>query len=373
MDFEDEDDAVFSAFDIDAAVMQHREKCTSTPIDSNAEKENILQSKRQVGEDTATKQEEEERLKRRQSDEFTKLTGCTVRELKTTLADYFGHDEFRTGQQEIVTGIMSGRDCAVFWATGSGKSVCYQLPALHLRKTVLVVSPLISLMEDQVKTLNAKSGRGRTIATFLGTGQTDSTVERRAFEGEFWLLYASPEKCLQEGFLSKLVELHRRGRLAMIAVDEAHCVSQWGHDFRPEYSQLHCLRERVPAVPIMVLTATAVPAVQRDIASQLKMKDPLIATQSFDRVNLTIQVHRKQTIAQSLLPLAKLMATEARSSTIVYVPTIKECETVEQYLADYLHTAGKVVMRYTGACMSRCCPHKVKYRGLGKSNEGERG
>lgn len=220
----------------------------------------------------------------------TSPSDVTEEALENTLQQYFGHATFRSGQVEVLQAILSGRDAAVFWATGSGKSMCYQIPALFTGKTSLVVSPLISLMQDQVNKLNGLSAE--PLATFLGSAQVNPSEEMAALAGKYRLVYVTPEKLLSGGFLNDVSRMN----LACIAIDESHCVSEWGHDFRSDYRQLHQIRSHpsLSNVPIVALTATAVPRVQNDILKSLNLRNPLIALQSFDRTNLKIEIHKRR-------------------------------------------------------------------------------
>jgi ATP-dependent DNA helicase RecQ/Werner syndrome ATP-dependent helicase len=253
--------------------------------------------------------------------------------LTQTLQKYFGYSNFRSGQLEVIQASLEQRDVGVFWATGSGKSLCYQIPALHTGHIAVVVSPLISLMEDQVHKLNGLSEQ--PLATFLGSGQVDVSMEDRALDGQFPLVYVTPEKLLSINFLDRLAHLHKnKNRLSVIAIDESHCVSEWGHDFRPEYRKLHLIRSHggLDDVPIMALTATAIPRVQQDIVTNLALREPHIDRQSFDRDNLQITVQRKKTggIPANMRPLLSKLAD--RASTIIYVPTRDQVEEVCSYL-----------------------------------------
>ena len=182
------------------------------------------------------------------------------------LKRYFGYDSFRENQQEIITHVLAGNDALVLMPTGGGKSLCYQIPALVLEGTTVVISPLISLMKDQVEALRANGIAAEALNS--GNDSTDDLmIRRRCVAGEVKLLYISPERALAESdnLLSHM-------KLALLAVDEAHCISQWGHDFRPEYTQLATLREKFPNVPMMALTATADKVTLQDIIEQLQLR-----------------------------------------------------------------------------------------------------
>eukprot|EP00425_Heterocapsa_triquetra_P031424 CAMPEP_0195119598 /NCGR_PEP_ID=MMETSP0448-20130528/119840_1 /TAXON_ID=66468 /ORGANISM="Heterocapsa triquestra, Strain CCMP 448" /LENGTH=909 /DNA_ID=CAMNT_0040156943 /DNA_START=42 /DNA_END=2769 /DNA_ORIENTATION=+ len=270
------------------------------------------------------------------------------------LKEYFGHEGFRSGQHEVVCAAGQGRDVAVFWATGAGKSLCYQLPALQTGKTVLIISPLISLMMDQVTKFNATAGAGQGghRACFLGSAQVDPQVEQAALRGEYRLVYMTPEK-LTGPFLQRLKPLHEKKGIALVAVDEAHCISEWGHDFRPAYRELRSIRQGLPGLPIMALTATAVPRVQADIIQQLGLDNNLLTSRSsFDRPNLKIACSRKQSKAADLERLARSLI-EQPGSTIVYVPTQGDTDTVANHLAAKLSPHGIKVKSYHGGKHNR--------------------
>jgi len=252
--------------------------------------------------------------------------------LTDTLRACFGFEGFRPGQEAVIEAAVSGRDTCVFWATGAGKSICYQLPALHAHggQVVFVVSPLISLMQDQVAKLNATVGEGRRrVATYLGSAQMEYAEEVAALAGDRPIVYASPEKVLSAGFVDSMRLLNKAGKLGMIAIDEAHCIVSWGPAFRKEYQQLSTLREALPGVPLMALTATAGKDAQRDIVSNLHLRTPFVATASFDRPNLRFAVLNKSTLgsgmAGHLAPIAASLS-KTPASTIVYVATRNECE-----------------------------------------------
>ncbi|CCJ36977.1 ATP-dependent DNA helicase RecQ [Methanoculleus bourgensis MS2] len=201
------------------------------------------------------------------------------------LEKYFGYTSFLPHQEEIIDAVLAQRDVLAVMATGGGKSLCYQLPALVFGGLTVVVSPLIALMKDQVDGLRANGIPAATINSSLGYGER-RIIERVILEGRIRVLYVSPERAVQPFFLSLL----KKADVRLIAIDEAHCISMWGHNFRPEYRRLRVLKERFPAVPVIALTATAIPAVQDDIAKQLALKNPARFVGSFNRTNLTYRV-----------------------------------------------------------------------------------
>src|SRR5213592_1217514 len=203
-------------------------------------------------------------------------------DLKATLKRYFGYEEFRPLQEEIIRDALAGRDVFVLMPTGGGKSLCFQLPALMRDGLTIVVSPLISLMKDQVDALQTSG----IPATFL-----NSTLERQEaiarwrglHRGDYRMLYVAPERLMLETFLERALNWN----IAQIAIDEAHCISEWGHDFRPEYRELIRLREYFPDAPVMALTATATERVRGDIIQQLHLREPRCYMASFNRPNLS--------------------------------------------------------------------------------------
>jgi len=234
-----------------------------------------------------------------------------ARSPEQALKHYFGYDSFRPGQRSIIEQALQDQDLLVIMPTGGGKSLCYQLPALLKPGLMVVVSPLIALMQDQVQALQDNG----IAATFLNSSLDGSAIREREqaiLDGAIKLLYVAPERLLGEGLLSSLLS---QVRLSAFAIDEAHCVSEWGHDFRPEYRQLRQLRQRYPQVPIMALTATATERVRQDIIQQLSLHNAIVHLASFNRPNLYYEVRPKQ--KQSYPDLVHLIR-QSRGSAIVY-------------------------------------------------------
>jgi ATP-dependent DNA helicase RecQ len=216
----------------------------------------------------------------------------TFASLEEALKHYFGYDSFRPGQKKIIEDALNNRDLLTIMPTGGGKSLCFQLPALLRTGMTIVVSPLIALMQDQVDALK-DNGIG---ATFLNSSLTIEQLRSRCGEilqGKIKLLYVAPERLLNQRFGEFLTKVNTQVGISAIAIDEAHCVSEWGHDFRPEYSQLKILRQQYPQVPIQALTATATKRVQQDIIQQLKLRSPEIHLASFNRSNIHYEVQPK--------------------------------------------------------------------------------
>ena len=244
--------------------------------------------------------------------------------LLTLLKRYFGYSSFRPLQEEIIRDSLAGRDVFVLLPTGGGKSLCYQLPALVRTGLTVVASPLISLMKDQVRAMEACG----VSATFLNSSlDADEARARLAGlrEGRYRLLYAAPERLMLSGFLSEL----KNWNTALLAIDEAHCISEWGHDFRPEYRRLSELRDHFPQVPMMALTATATHRVQADILRQLRLREPAVYTASFNRPNLTYRVVPKQDPAEQVLDFLERRQGE---SGIVYCQSRKTTESLAERL-----------------------------------------
>jgi ATP-dependent DNA helicase RecQ len=244
--------------------------------------------------------------------------------LEEALKHFFGYDTFRIGQKQIIEEALQNQDLLVIMPTGGGKSLCFQLPALLKPGLTVVVSPLIALMQDQVDALQ-DNGIG---ATFLNSSLTWEEVRSRSLDilnGKIKLLYVSPERLLTDKFGDFLDQLANENRLAFFAIDEAHCVSEWGHDFRPEYRQLKQLKIRYPTIPIIALTATATKRVRQDIVSQLNLRHPRIHTNSFNRPNLYYQVIPKD--KRSYNYLLQHIRTQ-KGAGIIYCLSRKQVENI---------------------------------------------
>jgi ATP-dependent DNA helicase RecQ len=243
---------------------------------------------------------------------------------RTALKKYFGYDSFRPMQVEIIQKIYQKTDTLVLMPTGGGKSICFQIPAVTMEGTCIVVSPLISLMKDQVEGLLANGVQ----AAFLNSSQDvadQRDVEDQFFNGALDLLYVSPEKLLSGNFFPIL----RRGKINLFAIDEAHCISSWGHDFRPEYTQLSFLKREFPDVPIIALTATADKVTRRDIAGQLHLSDPEIFIASFDRPNLSLEVRPGQKRFEQIIDF---LIRRPKQSGIIYCLSRRSTEELAQKL-----------------------------------------
>ncbi len=240
----------------------------------------------------------------------------TAPDLHTTLRQYWGYDAFRPRQEQVIRSLIDGRDVAVVMPTGGGKSLCYQLPAVVLGRTAVVVSPLISLMQDQAAQL-AEMGIPAAVLNSSMPPAEQSQVVRRAKKGEYRLLYLSPERLARADSAGWLQHVP----LGYFVIDEAHCISEWGHEFRPEYRQLSGLRERFPDLPIAAFTASATRRVRSDIVQQLRLRDPDKHVLSFHRPNLRYIVRQCKREQQERLMIAAIKAAPG-GSIIVYAPTI---------------------------------------------------
>ena len=272
-------------------------------------------------------------------------SGSSSIDLTSQLKKFYGYQEFRPQQKEVVEAIMMGHDVAVYWSTGSGKSLCYQLPALVTNKISIIISPMVSLMEDQVRTFNMTVGQGKEEAVLLGTGQTDPHKERRAFEGHYKLIYLTPEKL--DFVKGDLARLHTRRTIGMLAVDEAHCASQWGNDFRPDYASIGKRFRKIGAlsnIPIMALTATSTQIIRNDILEKLCMNvlNVKAFNKSVDRPNLKLAVKTMtatlNNFSENLKGFLNAWSNNPmeRGSTIIYAATTNTVDQLVYYLGQKL-------------------------------------
>lgn len=243
---------------------------------------------------------------------------------KSILQDVFGYQQFRQGQQQIIAATLQGQSSFILMATGGGKSLCYQIPALCFPGLTLVVSPLIALMQDQVDQLTANG----VAAAYLNSSQTldqQREIEQQALSGKLKLLYISPEKVMTTAFFYFIQQC----QVSFIAIDEAHCISQWGHDFRPEYSQLRSLTRVFPHIPIMALTATADRVTREDILELLNLQQPFVYIGSFDRPNIRYTVVEKFKPQEQLL---KFVKSQKGKSGIIYANSRNKVERLAEML-----------------------------------------
>ena len=256
----------------------------------------------------------------------TATTNTPIRSPQAVLKQVFGYSEFRDGQHAIIAAALDGQDSLVLLPTGGGKSLCYQVPALILDGVTVVISPLISLMQDQVAQLRALGVQAAYINNSLPFEEQQAVYQQLHY-GQIKLLYVAPEKVLQHDFLERLSHL----KLALFAIDEAHCVSHWGHDFRPHYCRLNELKQRFMHVPMMALTATADKATRYDIIEQLQLNHPYVHTGSFDRPNIRYTIEEK---FKPMVQLLRYLKEQQNQSGIIYCTSRKRVDDVAEKLAD---------------------------------------
>ncbi len=252
----------------------------------------------------------------------------TLRRARYILRDKFGYDAFRPAQETLISAVLEGRDVLGIMPTGAGKTVCYQIPALLFPGITLVISPLISLMQDQVRALHAAGIRGAYLNSSLSPEQYEKVMDN-ARSGAYKIIYVAPERLSSAEFR----EFARSADISLVAVDEAHCVSQWGHDFRPAYLEIALFAEELGTrPPIAAFTATATPAVRQDIMEQRSLRDPKILVTGFDRENLMLRVLQP---ADKMTALLEYLDTHPKGSGIVYCSTRKRVEYVARRLQEH--------------------------------------
>ena len=245
-----------------------------------------------------------------------------------TLRERFGHESFRPGQEEVVRAVLEGRDALVVLPTGAGKSLMYQLPAVMMDGITLVVSPLIALMKDQTDKMDSVGVDALTINSGL-TGGEKRAAEAAVAAGGGEILYVTPERFRDRAFFEAILDR----KVSLFVVDEAHCISEWGHDFRPDYMMLGSIAERLGRPPVLALTATATPDVQRDIIDQLRMDDPFQLTFDLIRPNLRLELQRTVNDEKKLEALVRILE-ETDGTGIVYFATVKDAERLHEALED---------------------------------------
>ncbi|MHB1278957.1 MAG: DNA helicase RecQ [Bacteroidia bacterium] len=252
-------------------------------------------------------------------------------DLKGALKDFFGFDAFKGNQESVIQSVMEGKDCFVIMPTGAGKSLCYQLPALILDGTAIVISPLIALMKNQVDSIRG-FGSTDAVAHFMNSSLTKAEilkVKSDILDGNTKLLFVAPETLKKE----ETVDFLKQINISFVAVDEAHCISEWGHDFRPEYRNIKKIVKEISDVPMMALTATATPKVQADIQKNLGMNDATIFKSSFNRSNLYYEVRPKESKEKVMKEMVSFIKSRSKKSGIIYCLSRKKVEEIAQMLS----------------------------------------
>jgi ATP-dependent DNA helicase RecQ len=258
---------------------------------------------------------------------FVLCLSMSINSAKQILQQYFGYSEFRTGQEDVINCALNKVDSLILMPTGGGKSLCYQVPAIMFDGLTIVISPLISLMKDQVDGLLANGINAAYINSTLPRQEIISIFNRIQY-GEIKIIYVAPERLLRPDFIERIQQLP----LALIAVDEAHCVSNWGHDFRPDYARLGILKQYFPHTPIMALTATADKATQQDIRQQLQLNNPMVQVNSFDRPNIRYTLEEKFHPLQQVI---KYLKEQENNSGIIYCTSRKRVDEVSSQLVSH--------------------------------------
>jgi ATP-dependent DNA helicase RecQ len=254
------------------------------------------------------------------------------------LQQYFGYSSFRPLQKEIIQDVLTKKNVFVLMPTGGGKSLCYQIPSIAMPGTTIVVSPLISLMKDQVDTLNQNGIKAAYLNSSLTQKEQTKVIENLE-NSNLSLLYVAPERLAQHSFLTLLKKVN----INFFAIDEAHCISQWGHDFRPEYRQLSLLRQHFPDKQLIALTATATPRVKNDIIQELKIHDATIYQASFNRPNLSYRILPKQNPFDQTLTYIKLHNSEAG---IIYCQSRKTVERISRKITKRRYQSTSLPCRF---------------------------
>lgn len=254
-----------------------------------------------------------------------------MKKLELLLKKYFGYNEFRPLQAEIIQRIIEKKDSLVLMPTGGGKSICFQLPAMYMEGTAVVVSPLIALMKDQVEGLAANGIEAAALNSMMPEEERQR-IRRRCVQGHIKLLYISPE-----GLISEIDRLLPQMDISLIAIDEAHCISRWGHDFRPEYTQLAIIKDRFPKTPVVALTATADKITRNDIVEQLTLNDPEVFISSFDRPNLSLAVQRGLGKREKVTAIVHFIRSRKEQSGIIYCMKRADTEDLAATLQNTYH------------------------------------